>query len=283
MKNLIFLGLLVHQSIANGQITLEHSYNNAGQYAVDATWQQLYVVNLEDFGDRYLFADKANKKLKFYKMDHSLWRTINFDHAIDVNPNANVQFIAYLSQYLFDLDDGIEFLYMEYIASPTITLTTQIVDENGTVLFTAENQGPVYTPSSPQLQVPIYNTSNGAKLILSDDGTGLGKAHVYRLPGTLAAGISPGPLHELAAMSAGFAYPNPTANTTRIDYALPTSVNEGYIVLYTTGGQEVKRFRVDRTFNTLEITTDDLQSGTYYYNLQTTQGVSGGNRLVTVR
>lgn len=283
MTKFILPILLVFQSVAQGQITLEHSYNDAGQYAFSATWQQLYVVNLDDVGDRYLFADKANKKLKFYNLDHSHWKTIDYSNATDMRDDANTQFIAYISQYLFDLDDEIEFLYFDYAATPDFIFVTEVINEDGAVLFSVDNQGPVFTPSSPQLQYPIYQTSNGAKLILSEDGTGNGKAHVYSLPGTLTSGISPGPLHELATMSAGFAYPNPTATTTRIDYALPVGVNDGYIVLYTTSGQEVRRYAVDRTFTYLQLSTADLQSGTYFYNLQTAQGVSGGNRLVTVR
>jgi hypothetical protein len=33
----------------------------------------------------------------------------------------------------------------------------------------------------------------------------------------------------------------------------------------------------------LQITTEDLQSGIYYYNLLTTQGNSGAKKLVTVK
>lgn len=281
MKTLILPVLLMFQSVAKGQITLEHSYANAGQYGVEYSWQQLYVVHLELAGDRYLFADKASKKLKFYRLNHTLWKTIDYSMATDINETYNMQNIMYVSQHLFDNDDEIEFMYIDNGTQGEAV--TEIIDESGNALFSAIGQAPRYFASSPQDQLPIYNTEDGTKMILSDDPFGPGKAHVYHLPGTLSSGISSGPVFELAEMSAGLAYPNPTATKTRIDYSLPTGVNEGFIVLYTTGSQEVKRFRVDRTFNTLEITTDDLQSGTYYYNLQTTQGVSGGNRLVTIK
>ena len=37
--------------------------------------------------------------------------------------------------------------------------------------------------TAPQDQLPIRNTPEGAKLILSDDGAGGGEAYVYGLPG----------------------------------------------------------------------------------------------------
>ncbi|MCE9538103.1 MAG: T9SS type A sorting domain-containing protein, partial [Bacteroidetes bacterium] len=78
-------------------------------------------------------------------------------------------------------------------------------------------------------------------------------------------------------------YPNPTNSSTKIDYTLPNGINKGEIVFYDTQGKEVKRFNVDNTFNSLEISTEDLRSGIYYYNLQTAQGNSGAKKLVTVK
>jgi hypothetical protein len=87
----------------------------------------------------------------------------------------------------------------------------------------------------------------------------------------------------MPSISTSLAYPNPAIYTTRIDYTLPQGAHEGWLVFYNTEGQEVQRFQVDDTFTSIEVTTQDLSSGTYYYNLQTTQGVSGGKKLVTIR
>jgi hypothetical protein len=281
MKQLMFSIPFLLPIVAWAQITLDHTYPNAGHYGATNNWQLLKLVNLELAGEKFVFIDNSQRMVKLYHLDHSLWQTISFDAAVNLQANYNNAYILYISQHLFDLDDEIEFLLCEN--GDDNTSATQVVNEDGSIQFTAMDQVPRLNPSVPQEQVPIYTTVEGTFMILSGGNATDGNAYVYRLPGTLATGMSPGPIHELATLSAGMAYPNPTANTTRIDYALPTGVNEGFIVLYTTGGQEVKRFRIDRTFNTLEITTYDLQSGTYYYNLQTTQGVSGGNRLVTVR
>jgi Secretion system C-terminal sorting domain len=80
-----------------------------------------------------------------------------------------------------------------------------------------------------------------------------------------------------------YAYPNPNNGSAKIDYTLPEGVNEGEIVFYNLMGNEVKRFKVNRTFNTLLISTKDIAAGTYYYQLQTTIDNSGGKKMVVIK
>jgi hypothetical protein len=40
---------------------------------------------------------------------------------------------------------------------------------------------------------------------------------------------------------------------------------------------------VDRTFNTLLISTKDIAAGTYYYQLQTAGDSSGGKKMVVIK
>ncbi len=78
-------------------------------------------------------------------------------------------------------------------------------------------------------------------------------------------------------------HPNPTNNTTNVDYKLPDGVHQGEIVFYDLQGTEVKRFKVDKTFNSLLISTTDIPEGTYYYQLQTTGNTSAGKKMVVVK
>lgn len=78
------------------------------------------------------------------------------------------------------------------------------------------------------------------------------------------------------------AYPNPTANTTRVDYTLPQGINEGEIIFYTLQGVEVKRYKVDDTFNTLLLDNTMLPAGVYFYQLQTNKGAVGSKKMVMV-
>ena len=88
---------------------------------------------------------------------------------------------------------------------------------------------------------------------------------------------------ELSQSSISNPYPNPSISTTQIDYDLPKGINQGEIVFYNLQGKEVKRFKVDKTFNTLLISTSDLAAGTYYYQLQTTTQNSEGKKMVVIK
>ncbi len=68
---------------ANAQITLEHTYNSAGSLVAFPNYQQLYIVKLEVDGEKYVFVDRANKQVKFYNLNHTLWKTISYTGTID--------------------------------------------------------------------------------------------------------------------------------------------------------------------------------------------------------
>jgi Secretion system C-terminal sorting domain len=284
MKKIIIIFLFTFSINAKAQITLEHTYDSAGYYGGLNSTQQLYIVKLEVDGEKFVFIDKTNKLLRFYNLNHAAWKAISFAAATDLNPSANVMSILYISQYLFDTDGDIEFLYVDQNGSPQATVT-QVVNEDGSIAFTANNQAPIFNGSVPQAQVPIYNTSSGTKMILSGGISTDGKAYVYSLGGTLATitGIKSYKNNEQNNIRTSMAYPNPTGSSTTIDYTLPKGVNAGVIVFYDTQGQEVKRFNIDNVFNSLVISTEDIHSGIYYYNLQTTQGFSDSKKLVTIK
>ncbi|MFY9309945.1 MAG: T9SS type A sorting domain-containing protein [Bacteroidia bacterium] len=282
MKKIIFfsIALFAFTIKVNAQITLEHTYNSAGSLVAFPNYQQLYIVNLEVDGEKYVFVDRANKEVKFYNLNHTLWKTISYAGTIDLNSGSNTRDILYISQHLFDTDNEIEFLYDDIDQNDAFVSVTQIVNEDGSILFTENNAGPWVKINFPQPQLSIYNTVSGTKMILSLSN---GDANVYSLAGTLSAGIVANPSSELNQLKTSVAYPNPTNSSTKIDYTLPNNITKGEIVFYDTHGKEIKRFNVDNTFNSLLISTEDLQSGIYYYNLQTTQGNSGAKKLVTVK
>src|SRR5436190_22752245 len=130
------------------------------------------------------------------------------------------------------------------------------------------------------VSVPIFNTDSGTKMILSRwtsnfDKTGL----VYCLPGRLecmhcydnlnSCGLIENAPNAMIDKSMLNPFPNPAENTTTIPYTLPEGENTGEIIFYSTEGKEVKRVRVDRTFNQVTISAAELAAGTYYYQLQT--------------
>src|ERR1044072_8100003 len=70
LKALIAVALL--GNCAQAQITLDHAYTSGNRH-------ELFMVNLENSGPKYVLkcSDSGNRYLKFYNLNHSLWKTIN--------------------------------------------------------------------------------------------------------------------------------------------------------------------------------------------------------------
>ncbi|MGE0635697.1 MAG: T9SS type A sorting domain-containing protein [Bacteroidia bacterium] len=272
MKKLILLALLAFSMNAQAQFTLEATYDSASTDNSNEYGQgQLMVINFEVSGERYVKINRKGKLLSVYQMNHSLEKNIALPF-LPTNPVGGD--ILYISQQLFNVDDKIEFMYVgsNY---PSLGGFTAIYNEEGSVLFT-EPGTPLVRVNFHQQQYPIYNTSQGTKMILSYSGSG--EAKVFGLQGTLTQ--SQQLLNENLINEA---YPNPAIYSTRIDYVFPKGITHGFIVFYDLQGQEVKRFHVDDTFTYLLVSVDDIAAGTYYYQLQTSLKNSEGKKLVVVK
>ena len=218
MKNLTKAYLLVCTMFVFGaslkaQITPDNIYLSASLH--------LYMVNLENSGMKYLVQSEVqvNRYLKFYHLNHSLWKTI------DCNPFPVLPFCGpvlqtyffdalYISENLFDCDTAIEFLY-GYRSD--CRWFTGIYKEDGTVLFAEDSLAALVKINVPQQFRPIYNTPAGTKMILSHrDGT----SRVFNLPCSLSTGID-----QITEPPAGEgnlkAFPNPSFYQTTIEYHLP--------------------------------------------------------------
>ncbi|HXB41101.1 MAG TPA: T9SS type A sorting domain-containing protein [Bacteroidia bacterium] len=78
-------------------------------------------------------------------------------------------------------------------------------------------------------------------------------------------------------------HPNPANDATTIEYKISDGVNQGEIIFYDLQGTEIKRFKVDKTFSSLLISTTDIPAGTYYYQLQTSGNTSAGKKMVVIK
>lgn len=279
MKKFLFIALIAFGINAKAQIIMEHDYDSASTFATGspAIQNQLMIIKFEISGERYVRINRRMRNICIYNMNHSLLKTIDFSGFPFDSSNPNAQFILYLSEQLFDTDSGIEFMYCTSLSSSTYYIG--IYNEDGSLIFSDDGYIPILF-SVPLQQYPIYNTSQGTKMILSYLN---GHAKVFSLPGTLSQGIHESNNMLLAQSSISNPYPNPAINTTRINYELPNGINEGVIVFYNLQGIEVKRFKVDKTFNTLLISTSDIAAGTYYYQLQTTAQNSEGKKMVVIK
>ncbi|MES2380031.1 MAG: T9SS type A sorting domain-containing protein [Bacteroidota bacterium] len=278
MKKIFLLTFIAFVLNAKAQITLEHTYDSASTWNFCKSAQsQLMIVKFEVSGERYVRINRCGPgSINIYDMNHSLVKTISFTN-IARSVSGDIGHVLYLSENLFNTDSKIEFMY---VTDSTVFSTTKIYNEDGTLLFN-ENGSPITLPNNHLQQYPIYNTATGTKMILSYEN---GQAKVFGLAGTLTTAIQSASQDIIKEQNLiSNPYPNPTKQSTSIDYKLPDGINQGEIVFYGLQGSEIKRFKVDRTFDTLVISTDELASGTYYYQLQTSKGISGGKKLLVIK
>ena len=158
----------------------------------------------------------------------------------------------------------------------------KILNEDGNILLDVDSISYVYNSTSTPPRQCIFNTSSGTKLILNN----IDESHVYvySLSGTLPLGSVGIKSNESnVEINLSDSYPNPSNNTTRIDYKLPQGINSAEIVFYNLSGQELKRFNVDNSFNTLELNNSDLPAGTYLYHLMTKNSISSAKKMIVVK
>jgi Secretion system C-terminal sorting domain len=270
---------LTTSTLLFGQISLEHTYVGGSTLAASPQTdaKQPLMVNLEVDGQKYVIIDRIAKTVTFYNLNHTFYKSISFALTTDVNPFSDQYDILYISQNLFDTDNEIEFMYVDrYFSGSTFFCITQIVNEDGSLLFTENAGAPMVRWNSPQQQLPIYNTPLGTKLILSMTN---GDANVYSLTGVLTTSIINNSSTDIAL---GNPFPNPTKDVITIPYSLPENEKKGTIIIYNIEGKEINSYSVDNNFKNITLTTTELPSGTYYYQLRTSKGQIDTKKIIKV-
>ncbi|HBF88628.1 MAG TPA: hypothetical protein DDX39_08305 [Bacteroidales bacterium] len=278
MNKLLLIAIIAFSFNAKAQIILEQDYDSAASYAsgTPSVLNQLMIVNFEESGDRYIKINRLGKCINIYDITHVLIKTIDLS-GFPMNSSGSMGEVLYLSEHLFNLDSKIEFIY-GFSDSDSSNTLTNIYNEDGTLIFSSFG-APMVKGNIPQQQLPIYNTINGAKMILSYHD---GHAKVYSLPGTLSTAIAEANGQLIQAQEGLFKnlYPNPSTGKVTLQYQLPEGTQMGEIILYNMQGTEVKRYAVDSTFNDIILDNSDLQSGTYFYQLQTNNGGIGTKKMI---
>ncbi|MDB5284971.1 MAG: hypothetical protein JWO06_4046 [Bacteroidota bacterium] len=267
-KSLLLIAFAIIVKFSSAQITFEHSYDSASLFNEVGS---LYMINLEASGEKYVrisnSSDDSRKTITIYNMDHSVWKSIDcrpmwisaFSSIPNINyTNFSTVSIMYISEHLFNTDDSLEFM----ITFGTSTIAyTGVFNEAGTPLFITTSGSPIVNGNIPHAMVPIYNTSQGTKMIISFfDGT----AKVYSLGGSLTTIV-----HMLPQDNNGDfrLSPNPSSVATKVDFNLPEGEQNGVIKVSDLNGRDIREYRVDNTFHDLVISNTDLPSGTYIFSM----------------
>ncbi len=271
ISTLLTLSILFFNNSIRSQITLEATYPNSAL--------KLYMVDLELSGMKYVVQDNTagNRSLRFYNLNHGIWKIINcnfFPMMPLCTGSTNYDFDAlYISETLFDCDDKIEFMY---ISNGGCRVFTGVYNETGVPLLYADSCVPLVRTNVPQQFRPIYNTPNGTKLILSHKD---GSARVYDLPCELSAGVDQLVVDDGKSIEMNIS-PNPSFYETTVEFTLPDYVTEAELIISNMEGKEVKRYRIDKYFNSLLVAQDELSPGTYVYSIVSDNKVLISRKLI---
>lgn len=261
-------------NISVAQITLQYTYNDAGYCAASTNGfggqKTVYIVHLEVSGDKYVKIDRAAQIIDFYNIDYSFWKSINFSAIPPLNVGTDPEIdksqasILYISEHLFDTDPEIEFMYTYALNyNSTWHATTQIINEDATLLF-SRTAAPLITPTFHNQFYPIYNTTNGTMMILSNIN---GTAEIFSLGGTFTAGIATNNILSNAAQMSLF--PNPTMGTNMItvNYQLPQETKTANLIIHDAQGNLLKSYKIGNAMNSILFDASEFSSGTYTYSI----------------
>jgi len=288
MKKLLTSALLsCFVFCAEAQVTLENIYPNTISVP-----KFLMFAQLDSSTYKYILFDQQNSQFTIYNLNHSIY--LNVLIPITFVSGISQYQIAYVTKSLFDCDtSNIEYA-LSFLGNGFPTSYPKrfyVYRTNGTQLenidsvcfmnfSTGQQFGPLYN-------APIVNTPIGTKLILRCVD---GSTRVYSVCGNLPCAecvFGNGPLlnngDDVSINKLPNPFPNPTDNSTTIPYTLPEGENTGELVFYDAAGKEIKRFKVDKTFTQIIISSADLAPGTYYYHLQTAKNTSEGKTLVVIK
>ncbi|MGE5424100.1 MAG: hypothetical protein ACM3N9_01980, partial [Syntrophothermus sp.] len=170
MKKYTFLFLLFIAAIAKGQITLDFQTNRS-----------LNPILLNNDTAKYLTGD-FDTSFIIENLDTSLYKHISFPSGTPSWPN-----VYQVSDMMFETDPAtVEYLLYLPVDSLgfIVGYNVRIIDQNDQILLDEDFNSQVY--------FKVFNTSQGTKLILSEQGGAIQTTvHVktYSLPGTFPGNI----------------------------------------------------------------------------------------------
>jgi len=272
MKYIIGFLLVLVAGSSKAQIRLEHNYD---VYSWD-----FGLVEVDSGIHKYIHFNEVDS-ISIFNLDHSLDRVITFH--MDTTSGLHLE---HISKRLFDPDDEYEFLLCDYNLHRLIVLK-----EDGSILFsctgcTSMNFNNIQMQNASNYGPYITSTENGVKMLVEYDNPWY--IGVFSLPGKLPGGSGTRSSVDPPSIVSGnpfptSAYPNPSNGQMRISYKLPSGESTGELVILSTDGVEVKRYKVGEGFNDILVEKSDLSSGSYFYKLVTAKGESEAKRLVIMK
>ncbi len=274
MKNTFVLIALLTGLLAHAQINLENTYSATGKGYTTA----LYLNHFSGAGYKYVYIineTPGSALINIYNLNYSIYKSIATPAIKAISMS-----VSYVSDSLFNTSvSNIEYL-LNWSDSVGVA-HAGVYDDAGNALLNIDS---AYSTS-------INFSTSGWKLIAANSSSPNNATKVFGLPGALPCDECSAShnLSGIAPIKAGQGsyelngYPNPAKGSIQIVFSLPENVNRGEIIFYDLQGSEIKRFNVDNTFKKIDVSTNELAPGAYFYVLKGANGIFGAKKMVVIK
>jgi hypothetical protein len=262
-KLFIFLGLATSMYLS-AQVEFSHSFDFSVSQA-----------NLETLGKKFYLMDPDKEQCRIYNEDYTLETTFQFN----IPDNQFLADIAFVSQNVFDSDDGIELLivYYKYFETQTsyyYQYTTDVIDDDGSILLSVpggsysdilNNPGP-----GSSLMIYVYDYSSWPYDV---------ETRIYSLPGKLTGlDTDNRPLNEMNQDIN--AYPNPTSGNFTVEMPQELLSQQAKLFVRNMSGELVYQTQLANVSPEHQVNLSSLPSGVYFFELQSSKLTIKGKRII---
>lgn len=306
-KIILTLNLLLLSCLnLNAQIQIEKKYDRYLPTDKEKYKSVEYLLELNATGNENEFVWVSYKaetdetvsltEISIYNLNHSIRNKINlkdkFSNGIIRTVRIQSNQIFPVTSKLLNKDEKLEILLQIIIGNERFLL---LIDEEGNEIqrIKADFEASSYIlydlgePNGVRLKSDYSNFSSSSQgfsysgyIEKPIEGT------IYKFDGTLPSStLYNNPILANAdnvGMLGNF-IPNPANNTTKIYYELPKDQEQGKFYIYNMNGQILKKYKVGKGFEFLELTITELPSGTYIGKLICNGKSIGSKKLIVVK
>lgn len=236
-------------NFAFSQITLENTFPNNEE-----------VSSYSKGNETYYFSTTSDNKIKIYKSDFSLFKTINTNlpNGYEINIFYNNIIDPYMiSKHIFNSDDKLEIIVKAQLAdNTTVHRKLLVINEDGELI---KDFNPDLNKSWGKL-VDIFhdNVSNQNKMLVEQFVNNIPFYEVYSLPSSILN------IKELKEIEKLTAFPIPTNSI--LNVINPKNSSNTIEILDMTGKIILSRI-ITNSENKISINVESLPKGIYVYKI----------------
>jgi hypothetical protein len=240
---------LVFPVESHAQIAFEKSFPFSGT-----------ITQLEKEGSKFYLMDVSANECRMYNLDYTLFKTIR----LDIPTDRYLYDIQFITQNLFDNDDGVELLYVFYQYVQTATsyyyiYTTRITDESGSILLDLPGASwtEIKNTSGSGSRMMTYVTDYSAYPYVVE-------TRIYRLPGQII-GVDAMAMEDF---SNNRVFPNPTSGSIRMDSNGLSTTDKAEWVILDSAGKLIARVPVHDPGKPVDLKSLGLVAGIYSVRME---------------